>query len=211
MKRRNGFTIVELLVVIAIIGVLIGLVSVAINGSLKNGRTKRATAMCQVLQQGIAMYYTKVGKWPDAIEQKANHWSGDKDTYTFKPNEADAIFREIVSKSSGSGATMMLVDSSALFVADSSKLRNNGEGCYDNHGSSDLNSFCGNQHCVNGTDFARASRRGNGHIPINNMAFGYQATQSGKFSRFWITYNVRTDNVTVSRQNPDKKYPQDWE
>lgn len=207
---KRGFTIVELLLVIAITGILLGIVSVAISGSVRNGRTKRAVAMCNVLQQAIAMYYTKVGEWPKDIESKANNMPGDKESYTFNPDETDRIFQEIVRKSTGSGATMALVDASALFVADSKKLKNSGEGCYDNHGDNSLTSFCGNQHCVNGTDFSRASKSGKGHIPLSQMAFGYQSTRNNKFSRFWITYNSKTDTVTVSRKNPEKVYPRDW-
>lgn len=209
--RRRGFTIVEMLVVIAIISVLVSLVSVAVGGSLRNGRSKRATAMGNVLQEAIAMYYTKTGQWPGAIESKANNMSGEKDTYTFSPNEADLIFQDIVKMSTGSGASMALVDASALFVADKNRLKNSGEGCYDNHTDRSKTTFCGDQYCVNGTDFTRASKTGKGHIPLSSMAFGYQATKSGKFSRFWITYNAKTDSVTVSRKNPDKTYPDDWE
>lgn len=210
-RSGRGFTIVELLVVISIIGILIGLVSIAVGGSLKNGRAKRADAMCSVLQQAVAMYYSKTGQWPKSIESKANNMTGEKDTYTFTPSETDAIFQEIVRKSTGSGATMALLDASALFVADSNRLRNNGEGCYDNHGERDRSSFCGDQHCVTGTDFTRASKTGKGNIPLSSMAFGYQATKSGKFSRYWITYNSKTDTVKVTRKNPGKDYPEDWE
>ena len=207
---KPAFTIVELLIVIAILGILLGLVSVAIGGSLRNGRAKRAEAMCRILQQSIAMYYTKVGEWPSAIESKANSMPGNSDTYVFTPDEADQIFQEIVKKSTGSGATMSLVDASALFVADKSRLKMNGEGCYDNHSGKSLDSYCGDQGCANGTDFSRACKQGKGHIPLSSMAFGYQATKSGKFSRFWISYNSRTDSVTVSRKNPKKSYPTDW-
>ena len=209
-KSCSAFTIVELLIVIAILGILLGLVSVAIGGSLRNGRAKRAEAMCRVLQQSIAMYYTKVGEWPSAIESKANSMSGDSDTYVFSPDETDQIFQEIVKRSTGSGATMSLVDASALFVANKDKLKMNREGCYDNHSGKSLDSYCGDQTCANGTDFSRACRQGKGHIPLTSMAFGYQATKSGKFSRFWITYNSKTDSVTVSRKNPKKHYPPDW-
>lgn len=216
MKR--GFTIVELLVVIAIIGVLLGIVSVAANGAIRNGRTKRATAMCNVLQQAIATYYSKRGEWPKTIEDKIDQMGSNNKTattYNFTPEEADKIFQEIVRASVGANATMPLVDASALFVANASTLKNNKEGCYDNHAESSLKTFCGNKKCANGVDFSIASKKGKGHIPLSDMAFGYQATNSGKFSRFWITYNLRTDAVTVSRKNPDyekdDQYPKEWD
>lgn len=209
MKR--GFTIVELLVVIAIIGVLLGIVSVAANGAIRNGRAKRATAMCNVLQQALATYYAQKGEWPSKIETQAKNM-GKETTHTFAATDADAIFQEIVKASVGANATMPVVDASALFVANASHLKNNKEGCYDNHGDKALSkTFCGDKNCINGVDFSTASKKGRGHIPISNMAFGYQATKSGKFSRFWITYNVRTDTVTVSRKRPGYDYPKDWE
>lgn len=216
--RKNGFTIVELLVVIAIIGVLLGIVSVAANGAIRNGRAKRATAMCNVLQQAISTYYTKKGEWPKRLEEKISGLSGDNKnatTYTLDPSDADAVFQELVRASVGLNASMPVVDASALFVANANNLKGKKEGCFDNHAERSLETFCGNQKCINGVDFSIASKKGKGHIPLNSMAFGYQATRSGKFSRFWITYNLRTDSVTVSRQKPEyvqkDQYPEDWE
>lgn len=214
MKANRGFTIVELLIVVAIISVLLGIVSVAAQGALRNGRAKRATAMCNVMEQAIATYYAKRGQWPSVIESKSKSMGNDT-TYTFTPNETDTIFREIVKASIGANASMPLVDATALFVANAGKLKKNGEGCYDSHGESGLKTFCGNQHCINGVDFSVASKKGKGHISINNMAFGYAATRSGKFSRYWITYNAKTDSVSVTRKNPKydgyNDYPKDWE
>ena len=215
---RRGFTIVELLVVVAIIGVLLGIVSVAARGAIKNGRAKRADAMCRVLQQAIGAYNAKMGRWPATIENKIKSLGNtDDETYTFTGAEADEIFYEIVHASVGSSATMPLVDAQALFVADSSKLRKNGEGCYDNHAESSLKTYCGNQRCVNGVDFAVASKKGKGHIQLKKMAYGFQGSQSGKFCRFWVSYNLRTDSVSVSRKRPDwsrsdsYQYPKGWE
>ena len=53
-NKRKGFTIVELLVVITVIGVLMGIVTTAASTSMAASRSKRATALCSLVQTGLA-------------------------------------------------------------------------------------------------------------------------------------------------------------
>lgn len=205
---RRGFTLVEMLIVIAVIGVLGGIITTAAVGAIKNGRSKRADAMCVALEQGIAAYYAQEGKWPEAIENRAS--SMTEATYTFSQDEADSIFQDVVGCGFGKGHAThkaMLVDATALFVCDRSSVGNSGRGCYDNHSNQKSTStFCGGRGCRNGIDFSEATRKGGKvHIPFSQMAFGFQGPENGRFCRFWITYNGQSDSVKVWR--PDKS---DW-
>ncbi len=186
--------------VCAILAVLVSIVVVAASGAIKNSRDKRATAMASALQQGINAYYAQEGRWPQAMESKIG--SIDDDSYTFTQHETDEIFREVVGKGfgKGSGSRSALVDASALFVANASELKNNGKGCNDNHSDRTESDYCGNQNCARGVDFIEAVKRGGKHkIPFAQMAFGYQGRVNGRFRRFWIKYNPKTDSVSVSK------------
>ena len=201
---KKAFTLVELLVVVAIIGILIGIISTVASSSMKSARAKRADAMCSTLQQAISAYYAQneEGKWPDAINNRIDDMN--KTIITLTPTEADEVFRQIVKQSVGANATSPLIDASALFVARASSVNNDGKGCFDNHSNpKNTDTYCGDKKCISGVDFAEASKKdGKHHIPLSDMAFGWQGVEFGRFRRFWITYNAKTDSVSVTKDKP---------
>ena len=199
MRAKKGFTIIELLTVVAVISILVTIVTVASVGSAKSARGKRAEAMRICLEQAIEAYYAQEGKWPNAIETKSKNMN--EDTYTFTASEADSIFQDVVGKGFGKGgAKSMLVDASALYVCESSNVGNGGKGCFDNHANRERGDFCGNGHCRPGVDFSEAVKKGaKRRIALNQMAFGYPGVEHGKFRRFKVSYNCRTDKVHVSK------------
>lgn len=197
---KKGFTIVELLVVIGILAILATIVVIAASGAMKNARGKRADAMRSALQTALDTYYAQVGEWPSVIEQRASNMNDT--SYSFSPTEIDKIFQEVVGKAygKGGGEKSMLIDVSALFVANSSKLKNSGWGCNDNHKNKRDSNFCGNKNCVSGMDFTEAVKKGaKNRISLSQMAFGYQGTEEGRFRRFKISYNGATDSVKVTK------------
>lgn len=189
MKR--GFTIVELMVSVGIIAVLLTIVIVAAGGAQSAVRKDRREAMRVALEQGITAFYAELGEWPRAIESRIDSTQGS--SCVFKGSEADEIFREVIAKAYGSskGAKVMLVDVSALFVAESASLKDPSR--VFNHSGRGLDL---SQMRVEGEDAQDA---------INRLSFGYPCVKHGRFCRFWVKYNVKSDSVEV---HPT---PQDFE
>lgn len=196
MRKRSGFTIVELLVVIAVLLTLTGITVVAAMGAMSSARAKRQESMRVVLEQGIATFYAQEGKWPKVIETAI---SGNKSVVTFTDAEADKIFQEVVGKAFGKGGKKsMLMDATGLYVCEASNCGNSNKGCNDEHRNPNSPVYCKGKGCRMGIDFSEAVKKGGKrHIQIANMAFGYPGSKEGLFRRFHITYNSRTDSVTV--------------
>ena len=68
--RRTGFTLIELLIVMAIIGILAGLVMIAITGANKKAQIGVAKATIDHLRTALEMYKDDVGFYPPG--DKAN-------------------------------------------------------------------------------------------------------------------------------------------
>jgi len=62
--RKGGFTLIELLIVIAIVGVLAGLVMVAVTGAQKKAVEAVAKTMISNLNNALQSYYDDVGFYP---------------------------------------------------------------------------------------------------------------------------------------------------
>lgn len=71
MKRKSGFTLVEILIVVAIIGLLASIILVGIGGFRARGRDSRRIADLRETQNGLELYFTKNGYYPDT-----DTWSG---------------------------------------------------------------------------------------------------------------------------------------
>lgn len=180
--RRRGFTIVELLMVIGIIAVLSTIVTTAASGAMKQARGRRADALVQMIQAGIATYHAQNDEWPDFNPSGKSgnmrvNGQIDPERYLLTDSEADNMIRKVVRVS----AKNPLIDVTGLYVAKS--------------GSVTDKTF--------GMDFMLAMHGTKKHpqkVKVSAMTFGYPDRESGRFRRFKIVYSIPTDQITVSKQ-----------
>ena len=187
-EMKKGFTIVELLVVIAIIGVMTGIVTTAASSAVKNSRERRCTALCTLVQSGLAAYYAQNDKWPINLPTARSNMEGtdrqnDPTKIVLSGSEVRTCVRELVEETRKG---QPVLDVSGLFV--SRQEGRFGQNCY-------------------GLDFMNAihgTRRSSQKMKLNEMYFGYP-NSNGKFRHFKIVYSIPSDSMSVEPMDSDQR------
>jgi prepilin-type N-terminal cleavage/methylation domain-containing protein len=65
MENKKGFTLIEILIVVAIIGLLTSIILVGLGSFRARGRDARRIADLRETQNGLELYFTKNGSYPD--------------------------------------------------------------------------------------------------------------------------------------------------
>ncbi|GIW71539.1 MAG: type II secretion system protein GspG [Planctomycetota bacterium] len=68
-RLQGGFSLVELMVVIAIIGLLSTIVAINVLGAREDANRQKVKADLKSIGDALLMYYNKVGRFPDSIEE----------------------------------------------------------------------------------------------------------------------------------------------
>lgn len=189
MKR--AFTIIELAVVISIIGILLGIVTTAAAGAVRQGRVRKAESLCNMVQAGLATYYAQKDRWPGSIGDRiANDSLGTsseyedgrrttEDEYVLSGSEVRDMIRAIVLEAKNGNPVM---DISGLFVSrDAGEKGGKGMG-------------------LDFMDAIHGTRKSSRKMSSSEMNFGYPEAEHGYFRRFKIVYSIPTDEMKVSQQ-----------
>ena len=188
---KKAFTIVELLIVIGIISILMTLVFSAVNGSLAESRARRADALCQAVQSGLAAYHAQYDEWPAPLGGMAREGrfggsneegvdnTNDPEKYVLKPDEVRKLVKALVDEAKKGNP---LMDISGLFVS-----RSPGEAGEKGRGMDFVSA-------VRGT--AQSRKR----MTSSEMYFGYPDQKTGRFRRFKMVYEIPTDSLVVEGQ-----------
>ena len=191
-NSRRAFTIVEMLMVIGVIGILMGIVTSAAMGSLKTSRNQKATALCRIVEQGLATYYAQFDKLPEPMGSKIANGSlgtrsneegynnqSDYNMYILETSEGNQMIRNIVEESAKGNP---MLDISGLYVS-----RDQGESGGRGYGT-DL------------FEAVRGTKKNPERMTLGQMNFGYPDPDSGYFRHFKIVYSIPTDEMKVSKQ-----------
>ncbi len=208
--RKRGFTIVEMLMVIGVLAVLMGIVTTASTAAIRQARSRRTTAVKNIIQAGIATYRSQRDAWPPENGQledwaskgitgdRVNKVSSGRRVAFLSADQYDDMMRELAKVSVGKTGASPMMDVTGIFVAREKDYKDKSR--------------------VRGVEFREAIKKNKKHgstYRLSEMAFGYQTEEKGYFRRFIVQYNADSDSVTVmtlkdfkdwwNALNPDKK------
>lgn len=194
--------------VLGIIAVLMGIVTTAASESIRGARSRKADALCNVVQAGFAAYYAQFDEWPGSVGQmiangslgtrtnvEGYNYNSDPEKFILTMKENDDCIREMVLKTK-EGIPMM--DVSGLFVSkDEGRY---GEKC---RGLDFMQAAT-----IKGMSEAKSKLRsatGGRRLTVANMHFGYPDPETGDFRHFKIIYSIPTDAFSVKRMDSDER------
>ena len=194
--------------VLGIIAVLMGIVTTAASESIRGARSRKADALCNVVQAGFAAYYAQFDEWPGSVGQmiangslgtrtnvEGYNYNSDPEKFILTMKENDDCIREMVLKTK-KGIPMM--DVSGLFVSkDEGRY---GEKC---RGLDFMQAAT-----IKGMSEAKSKLRsatGGRRLTVANMHFGYPDPETGDFRHFKIIYSIPTDAFSVKRMDSDER------
>ncbi len=172
---RKAFTIVELMMVVGIIGILLGIVTTAASGSIKQARKIKSEACCRILEEGFKTYYAQHGEWPGFNADAVNG-----NVYQLSTSEVREAVRKMIAEVKKNNPPMNI---SGLYVSRSDGTK-------------------GSRHL--GMDFKdaiRGTKRSQTKMATSEMYFGYPHPNNGYFRNFVVKYYGETDSLTVSTQD----------
>jgi prepilin-type N-terminal cleavage/methylation domain-containing protein len=79
-SRQTGFTLVELLVVISIVGLLAGLMTVAVPRAMEGGKKAKAKGELTAIVAAVKAYKQEYGRWPGSATATSDTTFEDTDS-----------------------------------------------------------------------------------------------------------------------------------
>ena len=201
MKR--GFTIVELMMVCGIIAILMGIVTTAASSSIKSSRSRKADALCTLVQAGLSTYREQKGEWPVNLptSRSNNEGSGgktDPDKIVLTGEEVRESVRKLIHEAKENNPMM---DISGLFVSrQDGELPGGGSKGTGEIGANKTNSKVKHSYGLDFMDAIKGTKWSKKRMKVSEMYFGYPDPETGYFLRFKMVYSIPTDTITVSKQ-----------
>ena len=202
-KSHSAFTIVELLVVLGVIAVLMGIVTTAASESIKASRSRRADALCTLVQSGLAAYYAQHDEWPISFKGKSNsnnegaNNNSDDDKYVLTGTEVRQCVKALVDAAKKGNP---LMDISGLWVSRQDGELPGGSNGKGGIGENKVERKVKPAYGMGFMDAVRGTKWSKKKMKTAEMYFGYPDANTGYFLRFKMVYSISADQLTVGKQ-----------